>query len=173
MLETARLRLRSWRPSDATAYATACNTPAVMHWLGGVQSNRGLKHDLQFFRQMEARDGFTFWALELHESGSLLGFCGLLRITERDCPFVGAVEIGWRVCASEWRKGYAFEAAERVLSFGFNKLDLSEIVSRAAVGNVASRGLMVKLGMRRRRELDYVPQFEDEPLAVYSFRQSG
>jgi RimJ/RimL family protein N-acetyltransferase len=168
MLETSRLRLRSWRTSDATAYAAACNTPPVMRWLGGVQSGRALKQDIRFFRQMEANDGFTFWALELREGGGLLGFCGLLRITERDCPFAGAVEIGWRVSEREWRKGYAFEAAERVLSFGFNELDLSEIVSRAAVGNAASRGLMEKLGMRRLRELDYVPKFEVAPLAVYS-----
>lgn len=173
MLETSRLRLRSWHPADFAPYARACNTPAVMRWLGGVQSRSPVKKDIRYFSQMEARDGFTFWALELRETQQLIGFCGLLRITDKDCPFAGAAEIGWRLRESEWRKGYAFEGASRVLQFGFDDLGLHEIVSRVALGNVASRGLMKKLEMQRRRELDYVPRYESEPLAVYAIQKSG
>lgn len=168
MLETSRLRLRSWQSTDVAAYAKACNTPSVMKWLGGVQSRRAVKKDIRYFGLLEASDGFTFWALELRESQRLIGFCGLLRITETDCPFAGAIEIGWRICESEWRKGYAFEAASRVLKFGLDDLGLREIVSRVALGNVASRGLMKKLEMQRRPVLDYVPRYESEPLAVYA-----
>ena len=173
MLETSRLRLRSWQSSDVVAYSKACNTPSVMKWLGGVESWRAVRKDIRYFSRMEASDGFTFWALELRESQRLIGFCGLLPITEKDCPFAGAIEIGWRICEGEWRNGYAFEAASRVLQFGFDDLGLSGIVSRAASGNVASRGLMKKLGMQRRRELDYVPRYEPEPLAVYAIGQSS
>ena len=172
MLETSRLRLRAWQSTDVVAYAKACNTPSLMKWLGGVQSRRALKKDLRYFSRMEARDGFTFWALELREAQQLIGFCGLLRITEEDCPFAGAVEIGWRICESEWRNGYAFEAASRVLHFGLDELGLSGIVSRAALDNIASRGLMRKLGMQRQRERDYVPRGEHEPLSVYAIEQN-
>jgi len=173
MLETPRLRLRSWRMSDAAAYARACNTPLVMLWLGGVQSRRSVKREVGYFAMMEARDGFTFWVIERRADNKLLGFCGLLRITERDCPFSGLVEIGWRVSASQWRKGYAFEAANRVARYGFDELGLAMIVSRVASGNVASRALMKKLGMKRRRDLDYLPKHENAPLLIYSLDSSG
>ena len=172
MLETPRLQLRSWRMSDAAAFGRGCNTPSVMQWLGGVQSRRAVKREVRFFARMEARDGFTFFVMERRADNQLLGFCGLLRITERDCPFAGLVEIGWRVRESEWRKGYAFEAASHVMRFGFEELELATIVSRVASANVASRALMKKLGMKRRRELDYVPKHEDEPLLVYSIASS-
>ena len=172
MLETSRLRLRAWQSTDVVAFAKACNAPSVMKWLGGVQSRRAVKKDLRYFSLMDASDGFTFWALELRETQRLIGFCGLLRITDKDCPFAGAIEIGWRLRESEWRKGYAFEGASRVLQFGFDDLGLHEIVSRVASGNVASRGLMKKLGMQRRHELDYVPRYEPEPLVVYAIQES-
>ena len=139
-----------------------------MGWLGGIQSEAAVAREVHYFIKAEERDGFTFWALELAHSKELLGFCGLLVIRERDCPFRGQIEIGWRVRESAWRQGFAFEAASAVMEHGFEQLKASAIVSRAATGNVASRQLMTKLGMIRRPNLDYRPRGESDKLAVYS-----
>jgi RimJ/RimL family protein N-acetyltransferase len=139
-----------------------------MRWLGGVQSPAELRRDVSYFMKSEARDGITFWVLERRQDGRFLGFCGLVRIPERDCPFRGALEIGWRVREDAWRNGYAFEAASATLSYAFRRLRMPEIVSRAAADNHPSQGLMKKLGMRRRRDLDYRPRGENAKLVVFS-----
>jgi RimJ/RimL family protein N-acetyltransferase len=138
-----------------------------MHWLGGVQTRTDVAKDVQYFRQAERRDGFTFWVVERFD-GTFLGFCGLLRIREKDCPFRNSVEIGWRIRSDAWRNGFAFEAATAALAHGFDHLGIAVVVSRAAAGTVPSRRLMAKLGMRRRRELDYRPHGEGDKLVVYS-----
>jgi RimJ/RimL family protein N-acetyltransferase len=166
-IETERLRLRSWSKSDVTLYGQGCNTPAVMRWLGGVQTRRELKSDVSYFIKSEAAEGLTFWAVERKADEAFLGFCGLLRIRESDCPACGELEIGWRIREDVWRRGYAFEAATAVLDYAFGQRGIQLVVSRAAAGNAASRALMRKLGMRRDPALDYIPGGEDVALITY------
>jgi RimJ/RimL family protein N-acetyltransferase len=167
-IPTPRLLLRSWRRDDVAEYASGCNTPGVMRWLGGVQSRAALRCEIDYFIASEARDGFTYWAVERRADRALLGFCGLIVIEERDCPFKGNVEVGWRIRQDAWRNGFAFEAASAVLAHAFKRLRLPEIVSRVSGGNTASRKLMAKLGLRRRRDLDYRPRGDNSKFMVYS-----
>jgi RimJ/RimL family protein N-acetyltransferase len=139
-----------------------------MRWLGGIQSMAALRRDVGYFINAERRDGFTFWVVELMPQRTFLGFCGLLTIRERDCPFKGNVEVGWRIRQDAWRNGFAFEAASAVLAHAFKRLRLPEIVSRVSGGNTASRKLMAKLGLRRRRDLDYRPRGDNSKFMVYS-----
>ena len=172
-MRTHRLKLRSWQMADIQRYHEACNTPAVMRWLGGVQSRFDLKRDVRYFIRSERRHGFTFWALERLSDGAFLGFCGLVRIPDWDCPFQGELEIGWRIRESEWGKGYAFEAASAVLRYAFDVLKADLVVSRTAAGNLRSQGLMRKLGLIRRPDLDYHPTGEVEGLHVFSMSPNG
>jgi RimJ/RimL family protein N-acetyltransferase len=59
-----------------------------------------------------------------------------------------AVEIGWRLDRGHWGHGYATEAAEAVLRYGFEDCALERIVSIRDVANEASRRVMEKLGLR-------------------------
>lgn len=91
---TERLRLRSWRDGDAEEFDKACNTSNVMRWLNGVQTRSQLKADVRYFVASEARHGFTYWVVERRADDAFLGFCGLVRIPDRDCPIAGELEIG-------------------------------------------------------------------------------
>ena len=73
-----------------------------------------------------------------------------------EAHFTPAVEIGWRLAAAHWGRGYATEAARAVLAYGFEQLALPEIVSFTTVANVRSRRVMEKLGMRRAEEDDFL-----------------
>lgn len=165
---TRRLRLRSWRAGDAERLHEACNTPKVMRWLGGIQRKRQLRQDLAYFAAMEKREGFTFWAAERRRDNAFLGFVGLIRVEEDDCPFVGEVEIGWRLRQDNWRQGYGYEAASAVLDYAFSRLKLQRIVSRTSKRNAASVALMRKLGLRRRTTMDYRPLIAKRKLAVFA-----
>lgn len=167
-LQTRRLRLRSWRLSDPERFAAACNTKTVMRWLGGLQSASELLADVSYFMASEASDGFTFWVVERRSDYQFLGFCGLVKIPDFDCPFKGSVEIGWRLRQSAWRRGYGFEAASAVLRYAFSELGAREIVSRTAKANTASKALMRKLGMTRRRAMDYRPRRARRKLVTFA-----
>lgn len=168
ILTTRRLRLRQWRRADIKLYARHCNTPEVMEWLGGVMTPRQVLLDYEYFQRQQRRNGFTFWVLERKSDKAFLGFCGLVRITERSSGLFGELEIGWRVRADKWRRGYAHEAAISVFELAFSTLEVPMLVSRVAVCNERSEALMQKLGMRHRPSLDYVHPADRTHLRVYS-----
>jgi RimJ/RimL family protein N-acetyltransferase len=168
VIETERLLLRCWQPGDAELFNRHCNTKAVMHWLGGVQSKRELRDDVQYFADYHEENGYTFWVMERRSDGEFLGFCGFLHDIDEDSTVEGELEIGWRLRADEWRNGYAEEAAKACLDWAFAVLKPRRVVSRTAETNMASRRLMEKLGMRRRPELDYDPDDGSERLVVYT-----
>lgn len=172
-IRTNRLRLRSWLPGDIELFDEACNTASVMRWLGGVQPRWQLEQDVAYFIESEFRDGVTFWVVERIADCNFLGFCGLIRIPDNDCPFEGELEIGWRIRESAWRRGYAFEAATSVLDYAFRLLRAEFVVSRTAAGNMPSQLLMAKLGLVRRPDLDYRPVGEVEDLHVFSMSSNG
>src|SRR5689334_12753197 len=94
------------------------------------------------------RHGFGLWALEVRETGEFIGFTGLAP-PEFEAHFTPAVEVGWRLAAPAWGRGYATEAARAAIAFGFERAGLEEIVSMTSVLNERSRAVMERLGMSR------------------------
>ncbi|RJY09593.1 GNAT family N-acetyltransferase [Aurantiacibacter aquimixticola] len=179
--ETARLVLRDWRNEDWPEFWRLTNTPAVMRWLGR-EANAQTREAARARVERYARDyGHTFWALERmpdggHLSGEILGFCGLKRANVDGSPVSGMPEIGWRLREDAWGCGYAKEAAMASLDLGFGRFGYDEIVALTLEGNAASWGLMKRLGMRRRKDLDYIdPNWPAEfnPNIVYSIAASA
>ena len=172
-IETARLILRNWREADVEPFARHTNSPAVMRWLGGVQTREQLESTIRdrIMRWQEER-GFTFWAVERRADGELLGFCGLKLADTAGSPIEGLHEIGWRLREDAWGQGYAKEAAIASLDFAFDRLGAPVVVAITGIQNEASWGLMERLGMTRRPELDYDdPRFPDlNPVIVYDLR---
>ena len=154
--ETARLRLRDWDDADETRFYEALNTPAVMRHLGGVQTPDEWRSAFDRIRGFTRDSGHTFWIVEDKAAGELLGFCGLKRVnTPGAGELTGMPEIGWRLREDAWGQGYAREAAEAALAWGWANLDVSQIVAITVPANRRSRGLMERLGMVRRADLDF------------------
>lgn len=97
--------------------------------------------------------GWGLWAVEILGADPFIGFVGLNPADKvLGYPWI---EVGWRIAADHWGHGYASEAALASLRFGFDVLDLDEIVSMTSVGNARSRRVMTKIGMTRRPEDDF------------------
>ena len=90
--------------------------------------------------------GFGLWAVEIRGVATFAGFVGLT-VPNFQAPFTPCVEIGWRLAADYWGRGYATEGARAALKFGFQALKLEEIVSFTVPGNVRSRRVMERIGM--------------------------
>ena len=156
MIETKRLLLRDWRDGDEHLLDRHCNTEAVMRWLGGVQPFQKQADAVERLKTYARNWGHTFWAVERKSDGEFLGFCGLKRANGAGSSVLGEVEIGWRLREDAWGQGYAKEAALASLRHAFARVGAQRVVALTVDGNMASRGLMARLGMRRREDLDYV-----------------
>jgi RimJ/RimL family protein N-acetyltransferase len=157
--ETERLRLRTWDEADQRAFFDVMNTPAVMRWLGGVQPFEAWSAGYQRLCTYQRDFGFTFWIVERKSDCAILGFCGLKRANAPGADAIaGEVEIGWRLREDAWGQGYAKEAAIASLDLAFHRFEAPRVVAVTAEGNLPSQGLMIRLGMTRRPELDFVDQ---------------
>ena len=162
MIDTARLRLRTWEQDDGAAFIAATNTPAVMRWLGGVEADASaIRGTIERQQRHQAICGHCFWLIERKADGALLGFCGLQPSHVE--PIRGEIEIGWRLREDAWGQGYAKEAAAACLDWAWASLDAARVVAITVLPNRASWGLMERLGMTRRPDLDFAhPSFPSD-----------
>ena len=168
--ETDRLILRDWREEDWPCFWEGTNTPGVMRWLGGVCDAAKRDAAQQRLLSYEREHGHTFWCVERRSDGAILGFCGLKRSNQSGGP-LGMMEVGWRLREDAWGRGYAKEAATASLDLAFDRFDAEEVIAMTVQRNTASWGLMKRLGMRRRDDLDFDnAEFdkEDPVIIVYS-----
>lgn len=168
ILTTRRLRLRNWLLADVEAFHEHCNTEEVMQYLDGRSSKREIRLEVAWYQQHQSQHGHTFWVVERKWDNALLGFCGIIRVWERQSPLDGKLEIGWRIRADKWRRGYAFEAATAVIDWAEWELPGETLYARIHKENMASQGLAQKLEMRRARAIE--GQLSDAENALIVFR---
>jgi ribosomal-protein-alanine N-acetyltransferase len=157
-LRTDRLLLRRWRPDDLPPFAELNADQRVMEHFPALLSTEESNTLAARIQARSEEHGFGLWAVEVVGGAPFIGFIGLA-VPRFEAFFTPCVEIGWRLAAAHWNRGYATEGAQAALEFGFRHLQLAEIVSFTAVENVRSRRVMEKLGMVRSPEEDF-----DHPL---------
>jgi RimJ/RimL family protein N-acetyltransferase/predicted kinase len=145
-LRTDRLLLRRWLPSDRTPFAALNADQQVMEHFPAVLSREESDAVAARIELGFERHGFGLWAVEIPDVAPFAGFIGL-SVPGFEAHFTPCVEIGWRLAAAHWGRGYATEGARAVLAFGFQSLSLREIVSFTVPGNVRSRRVMERIGM--------------------------
>ena len=165
VIETPRLNLRTWDESDIAPFMAHLNTPGVMRWLGGVGDEALYRRLYERMTACQAAHGHCFWIVERKADGELLGFCGIFKTERPGTPVDGCTEIGWRLREDAQGMGYAREAAEACLAYGFGALGLQQIVAFTVRQNAPSWGLMQKLGMIRARDMDHLLDGYGEELA--------
>jgi RimJ/RimL family protein N-acetyltransferase len=154
-----RILLRTWEDEDELRFFEIMNTHAVMRWLGGVQKADEWSAGYRRLKAYERDFGFTFWLMERRSDGEILGFCGLKRANAPGADAIaGEVEIGWRLREDAWGQGYAKEGAIAALDLAFDRFHAPRVVAVTAARNEPSQGLMKRLGMVRRQELDFIDQ---------------
>ena len=154
-LQTERLVLRSWRTEDRAPFAAMSCDPDVMQHLGGTMDQAASDAVIDRLRAEDQKYGHCFWAIERRDDSLLLGFCGLRRGGHAGTQVVDELEIGWRLARHAWGNGYAREAAEASLMWGWQNIAAARIAAWTVRANTPSWGLMLRLGMTHRPELDF------------------
>ncbi|KFG96805.1 GCN5 family acetyltransferase [Burkholderia paludis] len=155
-IETERLTLRRWRPTDADALSALHAHPDVTAWLArgpmAVEEARDLigRFDAHFDLH-----GFGTWAVERRADATLIGLCGLSQEARATHPMAPCIEIAWRQARHAWGHGYMAEAAAAALVDGFSRLGRREIFAWTAGTNLRSQHLMQRLGMQHLPARDF------------------
>jgi ribosomal-protein-alanine N-acetyltransferase len=146
-LTTERLILRDFVESDWEATLAYQQEPLYLRyneWTSRTADE--VREFIQMFlnhQKQEPRFKFQF-AITLKTDGHLIGNCGVRK------DFVTAREgdIGYELDPRYWGKGYATEAAQIMLDFGFSHLNLQRVSAWCVAENVGSARVLEKLGMR-------------------------
>lgn len=156
-INTKRLILRPWTEDDLEPFAKLNADARVREYFPGLLTRQESDASLKSMAEHIERYGWGFWATSLAESGEFIGFIGLedVHFSASFNASAPAVEIGWRLAFNHWGKGYATEGALAALKYGYEILNLEEIVSFTAVPNQRSRRVMEKIGMHHRPEEDF------------------
>lgn len=157
-IRTHRLLLRRWRPEDREPFAAMNADPRVMEFFSTTLSREVSDSRADQIEAEFQQHGFGLWAVEIADVAPFAGFIGL-HIPTFQARFTPCVEIGWRLAAEHWGRGYATEGARAALAFGFEVLGLEEILTYTATQNLRSRRVMEKLGMIHDPSADF-----DHPL---------
>ncbi len=146
-LETEHLILRPMQMFDAFdmyEYSRMPETSRYLTW-SPHKDIEYTKNYLAFVINKRRAGEFYDWAVVLKgDDKKMIGTCGFSRI-----DFSNDVgEIGYVINPEFSGKGYASEAAERIISFGFDTLKFNRIEAKYIVGNDASLAVMKKCGLK-------------------------
>lgn len=151
-IETERLLLRPFTLDDVPAYAAIRAKPKVMRFFPAadeapeVGALRVITHFIGHWQD----PGYGPWAVIEKASGRLIGHLGL-----RYMPEFGETEILYILDDTVWRRGLASEGAAAARDHAFDMLGLDRVMSIAVPGNVASTGVMTKIGLKYERMATY------------------
>jgi RimJ/RimL family protein N-acetyltransferase len=148
LVETDRLVLRRFTEQDADLLVELDSDPEVMRFITGGRTTpkeeverETLPAFLSYYQRFE---GYGFWAAIEKESG---GFIGWFHLRSRPGTAIDEPELGYRLRASAWGKGYATEGSRALISKAFTELGAKRIVAETMAVNARSRRVMEKAGL--------------------------
>ena len=162
-IETERLILRQWEESDRIPFFEMNSDPEVMKYFPSPLSRKESDTFFEKLSLLVEKQGFGFYQTILKGTGQFIGFIGLNEATF-NASFTPCIEIGWRLHKDYWKKGFATEGAMEVLKFGFQNLEVKEILSFTSKLNTPSIKVMERLGMQKVDEFEHPNIKEGHPL---------
>ena len=146
-LHTSRLLLRPFTEADTDAIFALHSSPRVLrYWDSPPWSERArAERFIARCRQMEQEGSGARVAIERAADRVFIGWCCLVE-WNRDYR---SATLGYCLDDFAWGQGFATEAADALLRWAFDTLDLNRVQSDADTRNTASARVLEKLGFVR------------------------
>jgi [ribosomal protein S5]-alanine N-acetyltransferase len=140
-LETERLYIRCFNQNDMKSVHSYMSDPNIIEHL---PEDLFSENDAKEFIDENTSENAENFALILKGDESLVGH---MIFHKWFAP--NTFEIGWVIHSAYQRKGFASEAALKLLTFGFDTLSAHRIIATCQPENPASWKIMEKIGMRK------------------------
>ncbi len=144
--ETERLIIKPTFESDAEFIFELLNTPKWITYIGdrGIKTIQSAQDYInkKMIPQLE-RLGYSNYTLIRKEDQQKIGTCGLY-----DRDGLEGIDIGFAFLPDYEKKGYAFEAANRIKQAAFDEFGIDTISAITTKDNISSQKLLEKLGLK-------------------------
>lgn len=148
-LITNRLIIRDHIMEDLKTHHQLMSDPEIMTYLEDIQthsieeSKKNLLFSIEESKKEERK--CYFFAMIEKESHHHVGSIGFTIFEKNETG--GNCEIGYFLLKEFWHMGYTTEAAQAVIDFAFDTLNMHKIIAGCIAENVRSERIMKKLGM--------------------------
>ena len=162
-LESERLQLRPTDQQDAAFIRELLNTPTFLHFIGDRKVRTLAEAETYIEERISGqmrRLGYSNYTIIRKADGAKLGTCGLYAR-----PGVPGIDIGYALLPDFEGKGYASEAAAKMLDTAFRVFHLPVVQAYTTRANTASQRVLKKIGLRQ-AGLEYLPD-DPEELILY------
>ena len=144
IIETERTILRELTAEDAEFMLDLLNQSSFIKYIGD-RNVRSVEESREFietrYRASYVQHGFGLYAVELKETGEVIGINGFVK---RDS--LPDADIGFALLPQFEGQGLAFESAQAVLEYGKNVLNFKRVLAITSLDNESSGRLLEKLG---------------------------
>lgn len=167
-IETERLILRDWKEDDISTFSRINGDPLVMEYYPSRLDEKATEHLVKNFQKHIDKQDYGFFAAEHKADGAFMGFAGLSQVPKH-MPIYPSVEMAWRLDYEYWGSGYATEAAEAILDFGFHEQSLEEVVAYCVYDHERAHAILEKLGFSsdKKDDFSYAPKSNSKALQDY------
>ncbi|MGW6302732.1 GNAT family N-acetyltransferase [Peribacillus butanolivorans] len=147
ILETERLILREITKEDAEGIFACFSNENVTRYYGQetLESIEEAEKFVDFFSNNYNEKRGIRWGIEKKETKGIIGTIGF----NAWLPKHKRAEIGYEIHPEQWGKGYASEAVSRVLTYGFDVMNLTRIGAVVFLNNEASKKLLTNIGFQK------------------------
>jgi RimJ/RimL family protein N-acetyltransferase len=169
ILETNRLLLRRLIMDDLDALFALYSDAEIRRFFPeGVLTFDETKEELEWFLNGHPNyPELGLWATIHKETGKFIGRCGLLPWT---IDGQHEVEIAYLIDKTYWGQGFGTEAAQAILQYGFEKLQLSRLICLIDPENIASQKVAENIGMTLEKRVDGIDG-DNYPTLIYAINK--
>jgi ribosomal-protein-alanine N-acetyltransferase len=161
LLSTPRLLLRDLRPTDLDDLYEYASDPEIDRYTpwDRYMSLDEAREDLGRYIARYEQGHFRAWGIEYRADKKLIGITNFGFISSED----RRAEMGYTIARKYWGQGLATEAAQALIQYGFEKLNLARIEAVVLPENVASAKVLLKSGMQYEGLLRSYQVWKDKP----------
>lgn len=157
IIETERLILREIEFTDENDMFELESDPEVHLYIENnpVKSIEKIREIIGMLRNQYKENGVGRWAVINKQTGEFLGCCGLKYFKESLNNHQHFYELGYRFKKKHWGQGFAHEATQACVEYGFKNLNIEAIYAITDPKNLASINVLKKIGFNYIETFDY------------------
>lgn len=168
-LESERLIFRELTQDDACFAAKMLQDKRVMYAWEYTFPEQEIRRWIDKNRNRYRDYGYGYCVAIDRRSHESVGMIGLIPEEIGGFTHTG---VAWMLCFDQWHKGYAYEGAKAWINYGFQNLNLPELIADIRPMNSASCHLAERLGMKATGSYDKIVNGKIMEHRIYRLRMS-
>lgn len=145
IVTTARTYIREFSMEDLDSLFELYSQPGIVDYMEPLfEYDKEREYEENYIKYIYKLYGFGMWLIFDKTTGKLIGRAGIE--VRESCDRENQAELGFCISPYRWKQGLAYEVCSEIIRLAGEKYGLTSLIARCDPENVASRGLLEKLG---------------------------